>query len=56
LEKSINKVIYSAISQLELPLAEKLAFLQINDPEAKIAALIGHLANKTESLKGINEL
>lgn len=56
LEKSVNKVIFSTISQLELPVVDKLVFLQTNDPETRINILISYLSNKTENLKGISEL
>jgi len=54
LEKSINKVVYSTISQIDLPISDKLAFLQINDPEVRIITLTGYLTTKTENLKGIS--
>ena len=56
LEKSINKVVFTTISMMDLPAADKLAFLQINDPETRISTLSSHLSHKTEGLKGISEL
>lgn len=33
-----------------------MSFLQLNDAEARINVLIGHLSAKTESLKQINSI
>lgn len=56
LERSLNKIVFGTISQLDLPLADKLAFLQLNDHETRITVLTSHLSAKTENLKGISEL
>jgi hypothetical protein len=46
-EASLNKVIFKAISELELPYQEKIKFLQISKHEPRIESLIAFLTEKT---------
>ena len=55
-EKSVNKMIYKCIDELEIPLNEKVKFLQISRQDIKIEFLLSQLANKTENVKSVVDL
>ena len=55
-EKSLNKLIYKCVDELDITLAEKVRFLQISRQDTKIECLLTQLANKTENVKSVVDL
>ena len=53
LETSINKIIFKAASQIDIPLVDKLRFLQLHKYDARFQFLINCLTYKTEGMKGV---
>ena len=55
-EKSLNKLIYKSIDDIDLPVSDKVRFLQIHRHDHKIDTLLTQLANKTENIKSVIDL
>ena len=52
-ETSIHKMVYQTATGLDLPVAQKLSFLQMDSVEEKIELLVRLLRGKTEKSKGM---